>query len=485
MRARVVVQVVAILVGAACTFLAGWRYSDASSAWQRAVRVEVDLAGVRQDDVRKVYANEGPLAFRVSVLQMRADALEPLAGNNSAAATDWTIAEQAAFALRQAAGPTTLLGQRRYDLPGGGSDLARRLADTAAARARPLPDPEAPDREGDGFAALALWISLLTGVVTGLAVVGASVRRSGAEAGRKSGRGSRRGSGQESGRGSKRRSGQEAGRESGRGSGRGSRREPRQEAGRGSGQKADRASRLEPGRGLELFAQPGAATGAQRRIASVALAVWAASVLFPLLQLYFSSQEQRYQAESARHAVQSRSAESLSSTLTEFGATAEQIAREGSVAATAREIDAVYTGEAAAARELARAEDGASVRGIAVAAVMARPPKPADGVEAGLADALASQPHDWAVLTARSVWEADKADEFGLGSNAMLAAIGLVVLLQARVQAVAQRQAIPEEARPTSRRPRGRAVGLACLGLAVAVLLWSDLRRRRGVGRMR
>lgn len=417
MRARVVVQVVAVLAGAAFTFLAGWKYSDASSAWQLAIRVEVEKAGVHQDEVRRVYANEGPFAFRVAVLQIRADALAPLGDK---ARTERKIAEQAAFAFRQESGPTTLLGQQRYTLPGGGSDLVHRLADAGRQRENPLPDPEVPDREGDDFARLAFWISVITVLVTGLAVFGASVRG----------------------------------------------REPP----------------------LQLLPQPGSAPAPERRLTFLLLAIWTAGVLFPLTQLYFSSQEQRYQADSARHAVQARSAESISSTRAEFGTTALQIAGEGSVAAIAREAGTAYSDAQtkADAREVAQAEQRAATRGAVVADAMARPPVPADGVEPGLAGALTSEPYDWAVVKALSDWEAKNGDTFGTLSNTVLGLIGLVVLAEARFEVVAERRRQAQASPPPdplgpARRWDRRTAGLLCLLLVVAVAVW--LTRRRTTGR--
>lgn len=381
---RVVVQIIAIVVGAALTFFAGWRYSDAASAWQEAIRVEVARSGVYQDDVRRVYANEGPFAFRVAATEIRADVLTPLAGTNVAAATQREIAAQTAFALRGAADPGTLLGERSYDLPGGGSNLPRRLVDVADARGS-TPDPDAPDREGDRLARLAGWTALLNAVITGLAVVGACVRP------------------------------------------------PRRRSARSQNFTA------EP---LGFYPQPGEATGQQRRVAFLLLAIWTAGVLVPLIQLAFSSQEQRYQAESARHAIQARSAKSISLTRTEFLITARQIAQEGNIAATAREIDANYKGAKAVAEagELARAEEMAAVRSAAVADTMALAPAPADGVEEGLATALTTEQYDWDFLAAMSAWETKKADNASLVSNLMLGLIGLVVLLEAVVHLIATRR---------------------------------------------
>jgi hypothetical protein len=382
---RVVVQMVAIVAGAALTFMAGWRYSDAASAWQAAVRVEVARSGVYQDDVRRVYANEGPFAFRVAATEVRADVLAPLADRNTAAATQQEIATQTAFALRSAADPGTLLGERRYDLPDGGSNLPRRLADVAAARG-PAPDPDVPDRQGDRLARLAGWTAVATALLTGLAVVGACVHR------------------------------------------------PR----RRRGSAPSRNFTPEP---LQFYPQPVEVTAEQRRVAFLLLAVWAAGVLIPLIQLAFSSQEQRYQADSARHTVQARSAKSISLTRTEFLLNARQIAQEGNVAATARQIDANYQDDQAVAEagELARAEETAASRSATVAETMAEVPTPAHGIEKQLAAALGTQQYDWDYLAALSAWETRKADNAGLFSNFMLGLIGLIVLLEVVVHLIATR----------------------------------------------
>ncbi|GGQ82251.1 hypothetical protein [Couchioplanes azureus] len=382
---RVVVQIIAIVAGATLTFFAGWRYSDAASAWQEAIRVEVARSGVYQDDTRQVYANEGPFAFRVAATQIRADVLAPLADTNPAARTQHQIAAQTAFAVRKAADPGTLLGEPKYALPGGGSNLHLRLADVTAAR-EPTPNPDIPRREGDALARLAGWTALLTAVITGLAVIGACVRT------------------------------------------------PRR-------RRSARSRNFTPDP-LKFYEQPGEATGEESRIALVLLAIWAAGVLLPLTQLVFSSQEQRYQAESARHTVQARSVKSLSLTRTEFLTTAHQTAQEGSIAATAREIDAVYkdSRSVAEAGELARAEETAAGRSAALADIMARIPPSAGGVEKELTTALASGADDWNSLAVRSAEETRKADSASLKSNITLALIGLVALSEVVVHLVSTRR---------------------------------------------
>jgi hypothetical protein len=326
----------------------------------------VARAGVDQDDVRRVYANEGPNAYRVAATQIRADALAALATTDATADIQREIATQSAFALRSAAQPGTLLGERQYDLEGGRPDLARRLGDVRAAHAPPA-DPDDADREGDGFARLAFVTAIVTAVVTGLSAVGACVRRR-------------------------------------------------------------RSATKEP---LEFVPQPALATAAQKRASYILLIIWVAGVLIPLVQLMYSSEEQRYQADAARHSVQARSDESISRTRTEFVDTALQIAMEGSVAATAGEISAAYQSAAvaAAASRLARAEEAAADRSAVVAQEMARVP-----LDAALARALTTRQYDWDNLNALSTWETRKADSASLISNILLALIAVVALIGPAVE---------------------------------------------------
>jgi hypothetical protein len=253
-------------------------------------------------------------------------------------------------------------------LKDGGSDLAHRLADVRTAHEQPPPDPNEADRKGDDLAHDAFVTAVVTAVITGIFAVLACVRR-------------------------------------------------RAPAAEGS---------------LELIPQPALAAPTQKRWAYTLLIIWVASVLIPLVQLVFSSEEQRYQADAARHIVQARSDESISRTRTEFAETARQIAQEGSVAATAREIAAAYESAdvSAAASQLARAEEAAADQSTLVAEEMARVPS-----DAPLARALVTQQPDWDSLTALSADEMRKADSASQISNSLLALIAFVALSGAAVQA--------------------------------------------------
>ncbi|MEV4279914.1 hypothetical protein [Actinoplanes xinjiangensis] len=360
-------QIGAIAVGAALTAVAGWNYSEASSAWQEAIRDEVTRAGTDQDDVRRVYANEGPNAYRLAVTEIRAAALTVPARTDPTARTQRDIAVESAFALRSAAEPGTLLGERRYDLPGGGSDLARRLADVRTSHPAP-PQPDDADRQGDGLARRAWNTSVLTAAFTGLIAVGACVRR----------------------------------------------------------RRPAAPVPVPVPVPVEFVPQPALATPDQRRASYLLLIIWAAGVLIPLVQLAYSSQEQRYQADAARHSMQARSDESLSRTRTEFTETAGQTARESDVAATARQISAAYQGDRAAeaAAVLARVESTAAERSVVVALAMARVPP-----ETPLARALMTQQDDWDRLTDLSARETRKADSASRVANLLLALIALVALI--------------------------------------------------------
>lgn len=396
---RVIVQILAIAAGAVLTFIVGWMYSDAASAWQKGIQVEVTRAGVDQDDVRRVYAIEGPNAYRVAAMQIRADALTTLAKTDATARTQREIVTQSAFALRGAAGPETLLGDRRYDLKGGGSDLARRLAAVRAAHDKPPDDPNDAERAGDDLARQALVTAFVTAVITGLFAVGACIRR--------------RPAAEES---------------------------------------------------LEFVPQPALAPPARKRVSYILLIIWVAGVLIPLVQLVYSSQEQRYQASAARHIVQARSDESISRTRTEFAVTAVQIAMEGSVAATAREIAAVYqsTRVSAAASRLARVEETAADRSTVVAREMAQVPSGTP-----LARALTTQQYDWDYLTALSAWETRKADSASLISNLLLALIAFVVLIEPVVEYRARgKEEAPAEAalpRPPPAEPPSAEIPAAAV----------------------
>jgi hypothetical protein len=159
---------VAVLLGAAAIAaavvgaLASGLTSDASDAWNSAVRTELKRATAAMEDVRYVYQAEFPQA--ISVMSARAQA----AGYAAAASADpgnavaYTIAAggqaNAASALEQS---VPLVTDPKYALPNGGVDLARRLADQRAQNADLVAlDPGAIQAQGDALAAKAHWLLL-------------------------------------------------------------------------------------------------------------------------------------------------------------------------------------------------------------------------------------------------------------------------------------------------------------------------------------
>lgn len=107
--------------------------SRADGAWNEASRQETTWSAGLIEDSRHVYGDEAPLALTVAVSEARARALRQAA---KADLVSWeaTAEAQTAGNLRQAhTGSGGLLDGDRYRLPGGGLDVARRLADIRAA----------------------------------------------------------------------------------------------------------------------------------------------------------------------------------------------------------------------------------------------------------------------------------------------------------------------------------------------------------------
>jgi hypothetical protein len=377
---RVALQLVTIMAGAALAGAASLAYSEANGIWQQALRGEVARSNALQETVRAVYGDEAPDAFRIAVLEIRADTLRRLGERNRLAVSQREVAEQTGFALRRAAHPDSLAGDHQFALPAGGADVPRRLADLTAQQAR-RQDPDALAADGDTAARLGGRIALVTIVVTAAAIVTALVPR-------------------------RRRRG------------------------------------LHRNETAELIPQPGITARRHRRTSGLLLAAWAAAVLLPFGQLAFSAEEQRSQSRSARSAVQLTSDLAISLTRSSFQTQARRIAAEISMEATAREIGALSGGpvDAASERAVARAEEAAASRSAEVAAAMSRDPRRQDGLSPREVAALVSREQDWKALAARQRAQADRADRFGGWSNTTVVLIAIVVAAGAMVQASTARR---------------------------------------------
>lgn len=390
---RTAVQLTAVILGALFAALAAVLYSDASGTWQQAIREESVRSSSIQEQIRAVYGDEAPVAFRVAAADARADALrlvDSTDSTNPLVASERMVAEQSAFALRQSAPPGTLGSGKEYALPDGGFDVPRRIADLA----RGHPDAPNPDRtaaQGDGQAKLALYIALMTVVVTGAAVAVASIPAS-----------------------------------------------PR----------ARRRLQREA-RKPELLPQPGVADRHyHRRTSFVLLALWAAGVLLPFAQLALSGEEQRSQATAARTAVRLTTETATSLARTSFETTALRDAAMADAASAARELAALDADESSAdaERAVARAEASAASRTRDIAVQMSRAPAIDQGANSYMLRALASGPAEWETDRRAQNSEADRADQFGSWANGIVAFIAILAAIGAIIEVFS--------AHYSNRRPR-------------------------------
>jgi hypothetical protein len=163
---------VAILLGAAAIVaaivgaLASGMSSDASDAWQSALRTEVKRSAGAVTDIRYLYQSELPPVITILGARAQRDALRDAAAQATGyTAQALTIASGAQANLATAIEPSYELSTNAaYALPGGGVNLAQRLADLR--RENPdlvALDPDKVERQGDALAARthALTLALL------------------------------------------------------------------------------------------------------------------------------------------------------------------------------------------------------------------------------------------------------------------------------------------------------------------------------------
>jgi hypothetical protein len=367
--ARLAVGVL-VIIGAAGAALF---YSDAGGKWQLAVREETQRANLIQEQVRAVYGDEAPLAFRLANAQLRAEALRRIDDRGRLAESELVLAEQEAFGVSAAAPPGSLIAGTRYAEPNGGFDVMRRVADVLAETT--LPDPDRTFAGADESATLGRIASLGTVLLT---VVGgwlllARVRRG---------------------------------------------------AGPDQGEAADGEEGTED-------APPSAEARRRRHIAAVLTLIWALGVLLPFGQLVLSGEEQRAQAQAARIAVSLTSQIAIGLTRTSFTTGVGRDADLADAAATAREFAALYTDpvNAAQERELARVEYAVSARLRRIAEDMSRGPAAGDPLEPDVAQALATREDDWHTGLAGQGEAADRANTFGDRGNDVVMLIAVVAVV--------------------------------------------------------
>ena len=163
---------VAILLGAAAIVaaivgaLASGMSSDASDAWQSALRTEVKRSAGAVTDIRYLYQSELPPVITILGARAQRDALKVAAsGATGYTAQALTIAAGAQGNLATAIEPAYELSTNAaYALPGGSLNLAQRLADLRAENPDLVAlDPDKVERQGDALAARthALTLALL------------------------------------------------------------------------------------------------------------------------------------------------------------------------------------------------------------------------------------------------------------------------------------------------------------------------------------
>ena len=150
--------IAAALVGA----LAAGHASDASDAWNSAVRLDLKRATAAVEDIRYIYQAEFPQAVTIMSPRSMAAAYTAAASADPVNAPALALAANgqtnAASAMEQS---IALTSDAKYALPNGGVDLARRLADVRNEKPDLVAiDPAIAQAQGDELAAKSRWLLL-------------------------------------------------------------------------------------------------------------------------------------------------------------------------------------------------------------------------------------------------------------------------------------------------------------------------------------
>ena len=373
--------------------IATWQFSAAGGAWQNSVRQEIRHSAALQEDVRFVYADEAPLAFRAATERARADRLREVRPSSRLAVSEYTLASQTAFGLTSRAAPDSLLGERELADGDLGYNVPRRLAEVRAREPalRDL-DPEAAHLRGDRYA--------LRGGVTALMVAALAVAVAGVSAGR------------------------------------------RLFAPGGAGLAVMGPAAQAAGG----FAVVGSGDGSvvefgdrfgDGSVVAFRLVAWVLLVVLPLAGLWTAAAQQRAQAVAARQAVRLSTGIAASgerASLLSASLTAVEIAE---LQATARELaalDAGSEGDTDAEYAVAAAEQATAGQARKIANAMGRVPATADGVDAATVAALSSAESQWPAMRREQSRQVDLAEWAGrrgalLSGAAALTAVGSAVLV--------------------------------------------------------
>ncbi len=378
------VQITAITVIAVAVLITTWQFSVAGGLWQDAVRDEVRRSAAVQEDVRYIYGDEAALGFRVAAAEARADGLRGLKNTGRLAASEYTLATQTAFALRQAALPGSLISGTHYTRGELGYDVVQRLADLRARH------PELRDLDPDAIQARAGRHASHGTMGAGAGIMAAVIA---ALTACTRGPVSRR-----------RRVGYSL-------------------------------SATSPD--VDLIPQPTLAVRRLRYTTTLQLAVWALLAILPLTQLLLAGQEQRAQADAARRAVQLSTSIAVSGQRTAFLTDSVQSALTADLGADARELaalDAPDPTDATEERAFAAAERGIAARLQRIAEAMGRTPTNSDHLDQTTMATLNSRPENWPILQRNQHHQVDlaeRASSQGLRVAASTAAAAIAATLVA------------------------------------------------------
>lgn len=151
--------VLAALIGTRVSMIS----KSASEDWQSALRTEVKRSAAAMEDIRYLYGSEVPIAIRILEARILQDDLRTAAttATGPAAAALKTEADIQAGIIDGLKSSSNLAANPAYELPSGGFDLARRLADLRAQGPKLVAlDPDGLQAAGDSLAHKAELLTL-------------------------------------------------------------------------------------------------------------------------------------------------------------------------------------------------------------------------------------------------------------------------------------------------------------------------------------
>lgn len=330
------VQIIFFIGIGLAVLVASWQYSEAGGKWQDAVREELGEAFAVQENVRRVYGEEAPLAFEVAIAETRVAGLRDVRTAGRIAMSEYVVATRTEAQLRSRATEDSLVTTQAYAKGELGYDVLGRLADSLAAL--PAVTPGKTRASADLHAALG---AAAAGAGIGLVVLATVASLI-----------------------------------------------PRRRKNRPGFPRDDM---------IDLIPQP-ASTPGLRGPTALKLASWSLLAILPLSQLLLAAQEQQRQADAAISAVHISTAIFVSNHRNAFLINSRQAAITAEVQALARQFNALSaptSADSAGEREVAQVETLLARRMKQMAEAMGRPARDDDRLDPAVVAALDSEPGDW------------------------------------------------------------------------------------------